>query len=113
MLFERQRAVKCYSEIDWEAVVFQFLAIPLDVELIVSLVIVKVEGTHLSLGRVRIERVFFVIFREGFQGLSQSSFNGFEALGLRCQAQVISVYEATYVFEFWSVISIDVEKSRE
>ena len=69
MLFERQRAVKCYSEIDWEAVVFQFLAIPLDVELIVSLVIVKVEGTHLGLGRVRIERVFLVVFEEGFQGM--------------------------------------------
>ena len=62
MLFERQRAVKCYSEVDLKAVVFQFLTIPLDVKLVVSLVIVKVEGTHLGLGRVRIERVFFVVF---------------------------------------------------
>ena len=56
MLFERQRAVKCYSEIYWKAVVFQFLTIPLDVELIVSLVIVKVEGTHLGLGRTMSKR---------------------------------------------------------
>ena len=62
MLLKGKCTVECHSKIDFVGVVFQFFSVPLDVQFIVSLVVVEVEGTYLGLGRVCVEGVLVVIF---------------------------------------------------
>ena len=61
MLCKRQGSVEGHSQVFWETVIFEDLAIPGDIELFVHGVVVQMKGTHLCFPRLGIQKVVSVI----------------------------------------------------
>lgn len=65
MLGEGQGSVQGDSQVFWEAVIFEGLAIPSDIELCVCLVVVKMESANLCFARVGIESILCIVVSKG------------------------------------------------